>query len=233
VTAWRQTGVWLPCGGDEPGVTWWKLLEARQRRRLALIPPTTFKRFLVERSECGRDLLRARGRTVGPGPRAGWCYRAGRGEMPAATRHPSQEEQRSIPGRRCSAPVIGRLDGAALAGVTAGAAGRCRRCASRRWACRRCCCGRCLPGVKGDRWGAGRSVTGRWHGRSCRRPCLSRGSVAETSTGTFTGPDDELWCSPCRRCCLRCTRARGVAAKSAGAFPQTVTGSSRPWATAR
>jgi hypothetical protein len=29
VTAWRQTGVPCRVVGDEPGVTWWKLLEAR------------------------------------------------------------------------------------------------------------------------------------------------------------------------------------------------------------
>jgi non-ribosomal peptide synthetase component F len=29
VTAWRQTGVACRVVGDEPGVTWWKLLEAR------------------------------------------------------------------------------------------------------------------------------------------------------------------------------------------------------------
>jgi hypothetical protein len=29
VTAWRKTGVVCQVVGDEPGVTWWKLLEAR------------------------------------------------------------------------------------------------------------------------------------------------------------------------------------------------------------
>ena len=29
VSAWRQTGVACRVVGDEPGVTWWKLLEAR------------------------------------------------------------------------------------------------------------------------------------------------------------------------------------------------------------
>jgi hypothetical protein len=29
VTAWRQTGVPCRVVGDEPGITWWKLLEAR------------------------------------------------------------------------------------------------------------------------------------------------------------------------------------------------------------